>query len=144
MNRIIYYSATERAFCFSDVHGPKEYEVMDEETGDVVTLRNSRILDDAVEVSEADYAALMKAQDEYATIEPDKKGYPRAVPATDDRLSEIARAKRDGLLASTDWTQAADVPEATRAKYAAYRQALRDVPSQPGFPRTVEWPELDK
>ena len=137
----IYYSATERAFCFSDVHGPKEYEVVDEETGDVVTLRNSRILDDAVEVSEDDYAALMKAQDEYATIEPDADGYPHAIPATDERLSEMARAKRDGLLAGTDWTQMPDVPEATREKYATYRQALRDVPSQPGFPRNIEWPE---
>lgn len=51
------------------------------------------------------------------------------------------RKQRNMMLAATDWTQATDVPEATREKYAAYRQALRDVPSQPGFPRNIEWPE---
>ncbi len=50
------------------------------------------------------------------------------------------RNKRDQLLAATDWTQAADIPQATRDKYAAYRQALRDVPQQPGFPDNIQWP----
>jgi len=51
-----------------------------------------------------------------------------------------ARALRDQLLAATDWTQMPDVPQATKEKWAAYRQALRDVPQQAGFPNVVQWP----
>lgn len=49
------------------------------------------------------------------------------------------RAQRDRLLAKTDWTQIADAP-VDRAAWATYRQALRDVPSQAGFPQNVTWP----
>lgn len=50
------------------------------------------------------------------------------------------RAQRNQLLAATDWTQAADVPQAVKDKWAPYRQALRDVPQQAGFPMNVTWP----
>ena len=50
------------------------------------------------------------------------------------------RCHRDALLAATDWTQLPDVPEATRNAYTAYRQALRDVPAQEGFPDDIVWP----
>lgn len=56
-------------------------------------------------------------------------------------LAQIARATRNELIAQTDWTQVADVPQATKDKYAAYRQALRDVPQQSGFPQNINWPE---
>jgi hypothetical protein len=55
-------------------------------------------------------------------------------------LTANARALRDALLAQTDWTQAADVPQATKDKWAPYRQALRDVPQQPGFFENIQWP----
>lgn len=51
-----------------------------------------------------------------------------------------AREDRNRLLAETDWTQAADVPQATKDKWAPYRQALRDIPQQAGFPITITWP----
>ena len=50
------------------------------------------------------------------------------------------RDRRNALLTSTDWTQAADVPQAIKDKYATYRQALRDVPQQEGFPDNIVWP----
>lgn len=50
------------------------------------------------------------------------------------------RVNRDMLLAQTDWTQAADVPQTTKDKWAPYRQALRDVPQQEGFPDNIVWP----
>lgn len=58
--------------------------------------------------------------------------------------AEEARAKRDKLLAATDWTQTLDAPidAATREAYRVYRQALRDIPEQEGFPETITWPEL--
>jgi len=55
-----------------------------------------------------------------------------------------ARAQRDRLLAETDWTQVLDAPidTKTREAYRIYRQALRDVPEQAGFPAAIVWPEL--
>ncbi|NBW23522.1 MAG: phage tail protein, partial [Caulobacteraceae bacterium] len=41
---------------------------------------------------------------------------------------------------ATDWTQLPDAPVADHEAWAAYRQALRDVPEQPGFPAQIEWP----
>lgn len=49
-----------------------------------------------------------------------------------------ARALRDELLASTDWTANSDVT--MTEEMTAYRQALRDIPAQAGFPNTVTWP----
>lgn len=54
---------------------------------------------------------------------------------------EVAIRNRNARLLETDWTQLPDVPEATRNSYLEYRQALRDVPSQPGFPNDIIWPE---
>ena len=50
------------------------------------------------------------------------------------------RSQRDQLLARCDWTQLRDSPE--YPAYEAYRQALRDVPAQSGFPWRVEWPDV--
>lgn len=64
-------------------------------------------------------------------------------PPTPDSLEVQAtniRNDRNGRLASTDWTQMLDVPEATKSKWAEYRQALRNVPQQVGFPAAVTWP----
>lgn len=59
-----------------------------------------------------------------------------------ETLAAEVRARRDELLAATDKTQYADYPISAelRASYAAYRQALRDVPDQMGFPYDVAWP----
>ena len=58
--------------------------------------------------------------------------------------AEEARAERNKLLAATDWTQVLDAPidAETREAYRVYRQALRDIPEQEGFPGTITWPEL--
>jgi hypothetical protein len=52
----------------------------------------------------------------------------------------LIRLKRDGLLAESDWTQRPDVALPPRDAWATYRQALRDLPEQPGFPLEVGWP----
>ena len=53
------------------------------------------------------------------------------------------RAKRDKLLNETDWTQMKDtaLSEQKQEQYRVYRQALRDVPEQEGFPYDVVWPK---
>ena len=57
----------------------------------------------------------------------------------DDRAASEIRAERDSKLAKTDWTQVIDAPVDQEA-WATYRQALRDLPSQEGFPNEVTWP----
>lgn len=79
----------------------------------------------------------------HARMSADKSTLPY-IPPTQAQLIAIkageVRAKRDALLAASDWSQLPDAPPALRAAWAAYRQALRDVPQQPGFPSSVTWP----
>jgi hypothetical protein len=49
------------------------------------------------------------------------------------------RAKRNMLLTQSDWTQLADAP-VDKAAWATYRQELRDITSQVGFPFNVLFP----
>ena len=68
----------------------------------------------------------------------------RWIPSpTDAAIALDVRARRDELLAACDWVtvRALELGEEIPADWAAYRAALRDVPEQPGFPRTVTWPE---
>jgi hypothetical protein len=58
----------------------------------------------------------------------------------DIRKAVKVREQRNEKLVATDWTQAADVPQSIKDNYASYRQALRDVPQQSGFPNQVVWP----
>jgi hypothetical protein len=57
-------------------------------------------------------------------------------------IANEVRAKRNQLLIETDWTQVADAPINKQA-YAAYRQALRDITTQEGFPLDINWPSLE-
>lgn len=61
----------------------------------------------------------------------------------DTVLAVSARQKRDRLIATTDYLVTPDYPiESDRlAKVKIYRQALRDIPEQSGFPRNITWPE---
>lgn len=62
----------------------------------------------------------------------------------DDVIAKQVRAKRDRLIAETDYLAMSDYPlsDEDKAAVMAYRQALRDVPTQEGFPREVVWPEV--
>lgn len=57
----------------------------------------------------------------------------------DSEQGQAIRADRNARLSACDWTQLADAP-VNSLGWANYRQALRDVPSQPGFPWQVVWP----
>lgn len=66
-----------------------------------------------------------------------------AVPEPTEEQQEMQiRAQRNLLLTQCDWTQLPDAPLTTEQKqeWAEYRQALRDVPEQAGFPENVAWP----
>ena len=60
----------------------------------------------------------------------------------DEAQSKSIRTARDKLIAETDWvvTKALESGAAVPDNYVTYRQALRDVPTQQGFPWNVTWP----
>ena len=58
----------------------------------------------------------------------------------DIRKAAEIRLERNAKLAATDWTQAADIPQAIKDSYATYRQALRDLPQHSGFPNQIIFP----
>jgi len=59
--------------------------------------------------------------------------------ALDATQAEAMRKQRTEKLAESDWTQVADAP-VDKAAWATYRQALRDITTQPGFPWEITWP----
>ena len=56
------------------------------------------------------------------------------------RASAEVRAKRDKLIAATDWTGNSDVT--MTSAMTTYRTALRNVPAQSGFPSSITWPTV--
>ena len=108
-------------------------------------IHGDNIPDDAVEITSEEHAALLAGQSAGKVIASDANGKPvlsdPAAPSVDE-LASASRAQRDALLTACDWVvvrayeASAAVPEA----WAAYRQALRDVPDQSGFPATINWP----
>ena len=57
-----------------------------------------------------------------------------------EHLKSEVRNRRSALLRQSDWTQLPDVPLVTKQAWVAYRQSLRDITEQPGFPLEVTWP----
>tara|TARA_Y100000588_G_scaffold367345_1_gene433936 strand:- start:3893 stop:4249 length:357 start_codon:yes stop_codon:yes gene_type:complete len=62
---------------------------------------------------------------------------------TNDELMGFVRDYRVMLLAEVDWTQTLDCPlsDKKKSEFAAYRQALRDVPQNHPAPESIIWPE---
>ena len=61
----------------------------------------------------------------------------------DAEQAKSVRTSRDDKLKDCDWTQLDDTPlsNTVKATWAIYRQALRDVTTQAGFPQTITWPD---
>ena len=68
--------------------------------------------------------------------EADRQSYRDAV------LARSLRGQRDTLLSQSDYVILPDAPYSsdTQSAYRTYRQELRDLPSQAGFPNNVTWP----
>lgn len=68
----------------------------------------------------------------------------RTQPADQEQVEENVKSKRNQLLLETDWTDTpaaqSRLSSAQQTAFAAYRQALRDLPSQEGFPWDPIWP----
>jgi hypothetical protein len=63
-----------------------------------------------------------------------------AKAAKDTEQAKAIRSQRTDKLKGSDWTQVADAP-VDQAAWATYRQALRDITAQPGFPWDTQWPD---
>lgn len=116
---------------------------------------------DAVEITPEEHAILLDAQAVGRVIRPDANGRPVAVDVvlTPEQQAATVRAERDMRLVSTNWMverhteqQAASITtDLTSQQYIAlltYRQALRDIPAQKGFPwngdiTAAPWPTLE-
>ena len=63
---------------------------------------------------------------------------------TDDQWATMVRRKRDSLISGTDYYILPDYPSTPDGIEAVkqYRQDLRDITLQSGFPRNVQWPSL--
>lgn len=59
---------------------------------------------------------------------------------TNDTQWALVRDERNQKLQASDWTQLPDVPLDTKAAWATYRQELRDITDQPGYPSSIVWP----
>lgn len=80
-----------------------------------------------------------------------------STPATPEQIAERTaaksndvRAERNRRLDATDWRVTYEVEKASQdglgvqfpQNWAIYRQALRDLPNQPGFPWNINWPVI--
>ena len=61
----------------------------------------------------------------------------------DELKSNEMRSERDRLLTNTDWVviKYKELGKAVPAAWKSYRQALRDITEQEGFPHDVTFPE---
>lgn len=71
----------------------------------------------------------------YIAAEPDDEGK----AAMDAAQAKAVRDTRNSKLAECDWTQLPDAP-VDAAAWATYRQELRDISAQAGFPWEIQWP----
>jgi hypothetical protein len=134
MSFTILWAASTRGFYRTDIH--------------------SVLPEDAVEISAEEHAALLDGQAAGNRIVPGEAGRPvlqAPPPPSPERLAANARARRGDLIGKSDGvvTRHRDQVERggpttlTPEQYGAwleYRQALRDVPEQAGFPADIEWP----
>lgn len=105
-----------------------EYEILDAE-GNVVNTIIAE-LDFVEQVHPGRYREKVLSAEEQAAVNIMK----------DATQAANVRQQRNDKLKDSDWTQVADAP-VDQAAWAAYRQALRDITAQAGFPWTVTWPD---
>jgi hypothetical protein len=103
----------------------------------------SDIPTDAVEVTDDERSALLAGQASGKAIVRGDDGRPTLGDPvlTDNQLAAAARLQRDGLLANADnQVNTLEDNGSDTTAWRAYRQALRNVPQEAGFPRTITWP----
>jgi hypothetical protein len=99
------------------------------EDGERIANYNPPIVDDSVYVATPVTPVPAEAMDVQFVVE----------PLPDEVVWPVIRARRDVLIAKTDWTQLPDVPLPTKEAWATYRQELRDITLQ-ADPHNIIWP----
>jgi hypothetical protein len=76
--------------------------------------------------------------------EMDDMEYSAWLSEQDAQQATSSRKQRNDLLTATDWQVLKALEDGNGLDFnlAAYRQALRDVPEQPGFPHDIVWPSM--
>jgi hypothetical protein len=87
-----------------------------------------------------DVVYLEPGQPEYDNALASNPQPPKIITSFKPPTEEEVRSMRNDKLSQSDWTQVEDAP-VDQAAWATYRQALRDVPQQTGFPSNITWPE---
>jgi len=113
-----------------NVWGTIDCDVTIEETGEVIPFTATP--DDSEDYGRALYEQLNTTYSSQVGECPEEERY--------EFFAGVVRSDRDVRLTECDWTQNPDVPQSTRELWTPYRQALRDVPAQPGFPYDITWP----
>jgi hypothetical protein len=92
--------------------------------------------DSAYYIANGSAVAMPPKPNEYSVFDYSTKAWVADINiATGDAL-----AKRQRLLVRSDWTQMPDVQLQNKTEWATYRQELRDITDQPGYPFNVVWP----
>lgn len=100
-----------------------------------------------IEITDDYYNEIFLGHSEGKIISKDGNGKPILIDPlapTDEQLAASARTLRDQLIAETDYLLIPDYP-ITAEKLVlvkAYRQALRDITKQSGFPTEINWPTM--
>ena len=133
MNRYVFYNNTD-----GDIYWIKT--VREEKAQSLCSANRSMNMSYVLE-SDLNGDILNKMTDEldlsttpFTVRNANNKGTPTA--------SDQAKTLRNAKLTECDWTQGEDSPlsDSKKAEWQTYRQALRDVPSQAGFPDNITWP----
>lgn len=106
---------------------------------------NKNVPDDVVEISHEKYEELLN-KSYNCRIEIDENGFPysgKEIEIKQDDAKEEVIIKRNILLSESDWTILPDAPftKVQKDEWKIYRQALRDITEQEGFPENVVFPE---
>ena len=101
----------------------------------------SNMPEDAIEIGIEAYNELFAGQTAGKVISWDgSEPYLSDRVKSDEEMALSVREQRNEDLKSSDWTQLPDVPDSVKTAWSVYRQALRDVPQQEGFPHNTQWP----
>jgi hypothetical protein len=118
------YSPSTGGFYLKEIHGDK-------------------IPNDTIEITAKEHKTLFDGQAKGGTIICGNDGRPEVKmpnePSNNDK-EKFIRIKRNALLQESDWTQLEDSPMKGNQAWLDYRQALRDITLQDGFPESVNWP----
>ena len=126
---------------YMNVQTPTHYRLDDGRFWDIAA---AKFVDS---ISDGDVAVEFVDQQRKSTVEGliaclEQYGFPKGELKTDAEYAAEAREKRNALISATDYLAMPDYPLDAEKKAAvlAYRQALRDIPEQAGFPRQIDWP----